>query len=73
MAIESEWGEFSYPRLQTLLRTLKIALPILDAELEEEIGNNGGRPYVLEAIFNEMATLQDLVRGLERYLGDGKP
>ena len=68
-ALRPGWDVLVADSKKTILRALKMAAPILDAELEEESrGTNGGRDYVVDAITAEIKRTRALIASIEANL-----
>jgi hypothetical protein len=65
------WGDLLPEAKKTLHRALKIAIPILEAELEEELGGPAPRDYVVDAIKAELNRTRVLAASLKTAIGDG--
>jgi hypothetical protein len=62
------WGDLLPEAKKTLLRALRIAIPILEAELEEELQGPAPREYVEAAIKAELNRTRVLAASLKTSL-----
>jgi len=62
------WSHLNPIEIGTLLRALRLTIPTLETELEEEARNSGGRDYVVVAIRAELNRTRALAHSLSNCL-----